>query len=50
MGKEINRIEVDFNGNLLALLEIKNNEIIVLAAINGWGDKIDLDKIKINQK
>lgn len=45
-----NTIEIDFGGHVLALLEITDNKVKVIAAINGWGDAIDLETIKTNNK
>jgi hypothetical protein len=41
--------EVDFNGHVLAKIKSHNNMIEVLAAINGHGNGLDLNKIEIKQ-
>ena len=44
------RFEIDFDGNVLAGIEITNNEPKVFGAMNGWGNGISLDKCKITEK
>lgn len=38
---------IDFDGNCLAEVEFTDSSIKVLRAINGWGEKIEEEKIKI---
>lgn len=45
-----NTVEIVFGNHLMALLEITDNEVKVIAAVNGWGNPVDLETIKINQK
>lgn len=45
----IKRYEVDFNGNLLAGIEVSNSSIKIYGAINGYGNAIDLNDIKIKE-
>lgn len=42
--------EIDFDGNLLADIEITNNEPKVFGAMNGWGNGISPDKCNITEK
>lgn len=42
--------EIDFGGDVLAGLEITNNEPKIIGAMNGWGNAISKDDIKITQK
>ena len=44
------RFEIDFDGNVLAGIEINNNEPKVFGAMNGWGNGISLEKCKITEK
>lgn len=44
------RFEIDFDGNVLAGIEITNNEPKVFGAMNGWGNGISPDKCKITEK
>lgn len=46
----IKKYEIDFGGNVLAGLEITNNEPTVIGAMNGWGDGISKDDITITEK
>lgn len=42
--------EIDFGGDVLAGLEITNNEPKIIGAMNGWGNGISKDKIIITEK
>ena len=42
--------EIEFGNHLLALIEVENNEIKVIASINGWGNPIEIETIKITKK
>jgi len=44
------KYEIDFGGNVLAGLEITNNEPNVIGAMNGWGDGISKNDITITEK
>ena len=44
------KYEIDFGGNVLAGLEITNNEPTVIGAMNGWGNGISKDDITISEK
>jgi len=44
------RFEIDFDGNVLAGIEITNNEPKVFGVMNGWGNGISPDKCKITEK
>lgn len=44
------KYEIDFGGNVLAGLEITNNEPKVIGAMNGWGNGISKDEITITEK
>ncbi len=46
----IKKYEIDFGGNVLAGLEITNNEPTVIGATNGWGNGISKDEITITEK
>lgn len=46
----IKKYEIDFGGNVLAGLEITNNEPNVIGAMNGWGNIISKDEITITRK
>ena len=41
--------EIDFGGNLKCRMKIVGNKINVEAAMNGWGDGISIDEIKITE-
>ena len=43
------KYEIDFGGNVLAGLEISNNEPTVIGAMNGWGNGISKDDITITE-
>ena len=45
IGKEV--YEIDFDGQLKATVEVKNNRIEILKAINGYGTLIPLNKVKV---
>ena len=36
-----------FGNHLMAQMQIKDGKLIVLKAINGWGDAIDMSTVKI---
>ncbi len=42
--------EINFDGNVLAEIEVKNNVIKILRAINGHGNKIEDYDILITRK
>jgi len=42
--------EIDFGGDVLAGLEITNNEPKIIGAMNGWGNGIDKEAITITEK
>lgn len=42
--------EIDFGGNVLARLQITNNEPTIIGAMNGWGNNISKDDITIIEK
>lgn len=42
--------EIDFGGDVLAGIEITNNEPKIIGAMNGWGNGISTDKITITEK
>lgn len=44
------RFDIDFDGNLLAGIEITKNEPKVFGAMNGRGNVINPDKCKITEK
>ena len=44
------KYKIDFGGNVLAGLEISNNEPTVIGAMNGWGNGISKDDITITEK
>jgi hypothetical protein len=44
---ETKAYEIDLDGNVKAKISITNNIPTVLAAMNGWGNPIDIDKINI---
>lgn len=46
----IKKYEINFGGNVLAGLEITNNEPTVIGAMNGWGNGISKDDITITEK
>ena len=39
--------DIDFNGHILAKVEIINNQPKIIASMNGYGNAVDLDKITI---
>ena len=46
----IKKVEVNFDGDLLAEIEIKNNTLKVLRAVNGGGYKVNCEKVSITEK
>tara|TARA_R110000772_G_scaffold53618_3_gene122629 strand:- start:377 stop:700 length:324 start_codon:yes stop_codon:yes gene_type:complete len=46
----IKKVEVNFNGDLLAEIEIQNNTLKVLRAVNGGGYKVDCEKVSVTEK
>ena len=44
------KIEVNFDGNLLAEIETTDKNLKVLNAVNGWGEPVDVAKIQIVKK
>jgi hypothetical protein len=44
------KYEIDFGGNVLAGIEITNNQPIIIGAINGYGNGISKDEITITEK
>ncbi len=42
--------EIDFNGRTACKNEVENNEIKVVAAMDGWGNPIELKNIIISDK
>lgn len=46
----IKKYEIDFGGNVLAGLEITNNEPTVIGAMNGRGNGISKDDITITER
>jgi len=46
----IKRYDIDFGGNLMAGIEIVGESISVFGSMNGYGDGIDEDRIKITER
>lgn len=44
------KLEVDFDGHLLAEIEMRDKNLKVLRAVNGWGDIVDCKKVKVVTK
>jgi hypothetical protein len=42
--------EIDFNGYVACMIQVENNEIKVVAAMDGWGNNIELKNIIISDK
>tara|TARA_R110000744_G_scaffold187074_2_gene306493 strand:+ start:256 stop:393 length:138 start_codon:yes stop_codon:yes gene_type:complete len=42
-------IEIDFNGSLKAEIEVIDNNIKVLRAVNGYGEIVDVSKVTIKK-
>ena len=42
--------EIDFNRRVACRIEVENNEIKVVAAMDGWGNPIELKDIIISDK
>jgi hypothetical protein len=42
--------EIDFNGHVACRIQVENNEIKVVAAMDGWGNPIELKNIIISDK
>lgn len=47
--KEEKCIDIDFNGNLLTRVKIKNNRLEFTDAMNGFGDPVDVSKIEFRK-
>lgn len=43
------KYSIDFNGNVLAGLRVKNNKIEIIGAMNGYGEGIRTEDIKITE-
>ena len=41
--------EIDFNGNVFTRLKFIDGKLSVIGAMNGYGDGIEIDKIKITE-
>lgn len=41
--------EINFDGNLKCKIEVRNNEITVNAAMNGWGNGISVSDILVTE-
>lgn len=39
---------VIFGNHLMAQMQIKEGKLIVLAAVNGWGDAVDMSTVKFD--
>ena len=46
----IKKYEIDFDGNVLAGIEISDNTPKVFGAMNGYGNGISIENIKITEK
>ncbi len=46
----IKRYDIDFGGNVMAGIEIKGQSLKVFGAMNGYGDGIDDERIKITER
>ena len=46
----VKRYDIDFGGNLMAGIEIKGESLKVFGAMNGYGDGIDDERIKITER
>ena len=46
----IRKYEIDFDGNVLAGIEISENTLKVFGAMNGYGNYISIENIKITEK
>ena len=46
----IKRYDIDFGGNLMAGIEIIGESISVFGAMNGYGNGVDEDRIKITER
>ncbi len=44
---DVKEVEIDFGGQCKAKLQLKNNEVKVLAAMDGYGNAISLNNIEI---
>jgi len=42
--------EIDFNGRTACKIEVENNKIKVVAAMDAWGNSIELKNIIISDK
>ena len=45
-----NKIEVNFDGNLLAEIETTDKNLKVLRAVNGYGEAVNVAKIQVVKK
>lgn len=45
--QEVKKYQIEFGNHVGAEISVKNNQIKVETAMNGWGDKIPLEQIKI---
>lgn len=46
----IKRYDINFDGNVLAGIEVENSEISIYGAVNGWGNTIDINKCIIAER
>ena len=45
-----NKIEINFDGNLLAEIETTDKNLKVLRAVNGYGEAVNVAKIQVVKK
>lgn len=45
MSREV--YETDFDGHIKAIVEIENNRIEILKAIDGYGGQVSLNRVKV---
>jgi|GEM_PF-3328806 hypothetical protein len=43
------KYEIDFGNHLRAGLQIKNDEVEIIGAVNGWGDNVPLSEVLIKK-
>lgn len=43
------KVQIDLDGNCLVEIEIKNNKLSILRAVDGWGRQIPLTSISVKE-
>ena len=50
MKSNVKLYHVDFNGNVAVLLRVEDNKVSIVNAMDGYGNPIDIEKIKVEEE